>query len=751
MNRPVLAGLIETTLQAVPGIEKVHASPVTGRVLVLHDHALNAGQAARSLRQALVHSFDRAADLHDSRPGSPRDAAGTRPPGARRPAGQKTADNSASRRPLALIAGVVGAAAALGCGKSCATALLHPVVSLGVVTVATAAVIRRAWRRSGGGQVPPGAAQSAHGRHSLSRIIGPHRRLFFRAALLTVLAQAAESALFATVSFAVMTVARNGSVALVSLGLSSLLSQLSFLAAAGAVACVAVTGLGYAADVAWRKLGHTVEHDWRTSTYAAVQRLPQSDLESERTSRTARVLTEDISKMGAFVAGGLQDLVALAASVTVLVPAFLLIAPQIAWAVFAPVPLIAWLSFRHHERARAHHAQSGEGRARLHARLVDNLQAGATIKASCAQEHEEARIAELGAQYSAASFRAERCTAFQAQAVRLCAMAALPITLLFGGRAVAGGSLGLEPFSLLVELPGQALWRIRRLGPAADQYREALATLEHAERLHQLPPETDGAGLALRPEQVAGEISLKDVTFAYPERPPALKDLSMSIAAGQVTGLVGATGAGKTTIAKLLMRFQRADMGEVLLDGVNVGDLRLRDLRSAIGYVAQEPFLFDGTIADNIRYGTFEAQQSDIAHAARSADADTFIEALPAGYDTMVGERGVALSGGQRQRIALARTILRNPPIVILDEATSAVDNETEAAIQRALHAFSTNRTLIVIAHRLSTVRNADKIYVMDHGGVAAEEGTHAALLEKGGRYAELWRLQAGGAVPIMG
>lgn len=241
-----------------------------------------------------------------------------------------------------------------------------------------------------------------------------------------------------------------------------------------------------------------------------------------------------------------------------------------------------------------------------------------------------------------------------------------------------------------------------------------------------------------------GEIVLDEVTFGYPGRPATLDNLSLTIPAGRVTALVGATGSGKTTIAKLLMRFQDAESGRVLLDGRDVQELRRHDLRHAIGFVAQDPFLFDGSIADNIRYGSFGASDEAVVRAAAMAEAHTFITTLPHGYDTLIGERGAALSGGQRQRIALARAILKDSPVVILDEATSAVDNETEAAIQRTLHSFAADRTMVVIAHRLSTVRHADRIFVLDKGGIVAEQGTHDELLAQHGLYASLWQLQAG-------
>ena len=234
------------------------------------------------------------------------------------------------------------------------------------------------------------------------------------------------------------------------------------------------------------------------------------------------------------------------------------------------------------------------------------------------------------------------------------------------------------------------------------------------------------------------------VTFAYPAHPPLFQNFSLRIAAKKTTGIVGGTGAGKTTIAKLMLRFHDVTSGRVLLDGLDIRDLSLQDLRNTIGFVAQDAFLIDGTVDDNIRYGRFDAGAEQVVNAARLAKADGFVEALPSQYDTMIGERGVTLSGGQKQRLSLARTILKSAPIIVLDEATSAVDNETEAAIQRALRDFARDRTMVIIAHRLSTIRHADWIYVIDQGGVIAEEGTHHQLLEREGIYASLWNLQSG-------
>jgi ATP-binding cassette, subfamily B, bacterial len=233
------------------------------------------------------------------------------------------------------------------------------------------------------------------------------------------------------------------------------------------------------------------------------------------------------------------------------------------------------------------------------------------------------------------------------------------------------------------------------------------------------------------------------VSFAYQNGQQVMENLTLQVPAGQTIAIVGATGSGKSTLVKLLLRFYEIQSGQIWLDGISIDDLCLQDLRRAIGLVSQDIFLFHGTVRENIAYGRPDAAPEEIFMAAKHAEAHEFIQQLPQGYDTIIGERGQKLSGGQRQRLAIARALLKDPPILILDEATSAVDNETEAAIQKSLEYITTNRTTIAIAHRLSTIRHAHCIYVMERGCVL-EQGKHEQLLAQNGIYAQLWRVQTG-------
>jgi ATP-binding cassette subfamily B protein len=285
---------------------------------------------------------------------------------------------------------------------------------------------------------------------------------------------------------------------------------------------------------------------------------------------------------------------------------------------------------------------------------------------------------------------------------------------------------------------------LAQMGNIVDRYEDARASTKRILGLMSLPIAIEDAPDATDLETVTGAVEFDDVSFAYDsENERVLDDIDIDVTPGETVGLVGPTGAGKTTIIKLLLRLYDVSEGAIRVDGHDVRDVTLSSLRASMGYVGQENFLFDGTVAENIKYGAFDADREAVVDAAKRAQAHEFITNLPDGYDTEIGERGVKLSGGQRQRVAIARTILQRPEILIFDEATSAVDTETEMLIQQSIDDLAADRTAFVIAHRLSTVRDADTILVVDDGEIA-ERGTHEELLEADGLYANLWRVQAG-------
>jgi ATP-binding cassette subfamily B protein len=379
----------------------------------------------------------------------------------------------------------------------------------------------------------------------------------------------------------------------------------------------------------------------------------------------------------------------------------------------------------------------------INGQLANNLTGITTIKSFTAEEYELGRMEAQSDAYRLSNKRAIALSAAFIPLIRMLILLGFTGILLYGGMDVVAGRLEVGTYSVLVFLTQRLLWPLTRLGETLDQYQRAMASTTRVMNLLDTPIEIHSGDTPLQVEQVRGEVVLKEVTFAYHDRAPVIQNLSLHIGAGKTIAIVGSTGSGKSTLVKLLLRLYEVQGGTITLDGIDLRQLRLKDLRRAIGLVSQDVFLFHGTVRENIAYGTFDATHAEVMAAAEIAEAHEFISQLPQGYDTIVGERGQKLSGGQQQRIAIARAILKNPPILILDEATSAVDNETEAAIQRSLEKITKNRTTIAIAHRLSTVRNADCIYVMEQGQLV-EQGRHEQLLEQQGIYASLWRVQSG-------
>jgi ATP-binding cassette subfamily B protein len=320
------------------------------------------------------------------------------------------------------------------------------------------------------------------------------------------------------------------------------------------------------------------------------------------------------------------------------------------------------------------------------------------------------------------------------------------VVMIAGAWFVLHGQLSEGGFVSFLLLVGVFLRPVDKINGVLETYPKGIAGFRrYTELLDTEPDIVDTPGAVAAPP-LRGDIRYEGITFGYGEGDPVLQDVDLTIGAGETIAFVGPSGAGKTTLCSLLPRFYEPQAGRITIDGIDIGDMTLASLRSQIGIVQQDVFLFGGTIRENIAYGRLDAPEADILDAARRAQLDAVIRALPAGLDTVVGERGVKLSGGQKQRLAIARMFLKNPPILILDEATSALDTETERAVQRALTELAAGRTTLVIAHRLATIRGADRIVVVDKAGVA-EQGRHGELLRAGGAYQRLHAAQFGEAV----
>jgi ATP-binding cassette subfamily B protein len=499
----------------------------------------------------------------------------------------------------------------------------------------------------------------------------------------------------------------------------------------------------YLYGVLWRNLAQTVQHELRLEAYDHLQKLEMGFFESSSSGRLMAVLNDDINQLERFLDHGANEILQLLTTVLAVGGAMVVLSPGVAGVSFLPIPVILWGSLRFQKRLAPRYAAVREQAGDLANRLSNNLGGMLTIKSYTAEGWELERLGEESQAYRLANRRAIRLSAAFVPLIRYAILFAFIAILVIGGLQAWRGEIATGSYAFLVFITQRLLWPLTTLGRTLDDYQRAMASTNRVLDLLATPIAIPSGQRPLPLSEVKGVLSFEDVTFAYAGRDPLLRHFNLQVSAGSTIGIVGSTGSGKSTLVKLVLRLYEIQAGTIRLDGIPINELRLDDLRRAIGLVSQEVFLFHGTVAENIAYGSFEAPRAAIERAAQLAEAAVFIEGLPQGYDTVVGERGQRLSGGQRQRIALARAILKNPPVLILDEATAAVDNETEAAIQRSLDLITAERTTLVIAHRLSTVRHADHIMVMERGAIV-ESGRHDQLIAADGAYANLWRVQAG-------
>jgi ATP-binding cassette subfamily B protein len=500
----------------------------------------------------------------------------------------------------------------------------------------------------------------------------------------------------------------------------------------------------YAYDRLWRNLAQNIQHNLRLDAYNHLQELESAYFEDSSTGGLMSILSDDINQLEDFLNGGANEIIQVTTSFIILIGgAFLILPFNITIAAMLPMPFILWGSLIYQKRLEPRYADVREKVSFLNSRLANNISGITTIKSFTAENYESARLATESEAYKKSNAKAIKLSAAFVPVIRMLVLVGFTSLLFLGGMAAYSGKISIGNYSVLLVLVQRLLWPLVFLGETFDRYQRAMASTKRVMDLLDTPIEITTGDMSLVIEQVQGEVEFKNITFAYRNSRIIIKDLSLYIPAGKTIAVVGSTGSGKSTLVKLLLRFYDVSNGSITIDGIDIQKLNLSDLRRSIGLVSQDVFLFHGTVAENIAYGTFEATDEAIINAAKIAEAHDFITQLPQGYETIVGERGQKLSGGQRQRIAIARAVLKNPPILILDEATSAVDNETEAAIQRSLDKITVDRTTIAIAHRLSTIRHSHCIYVMDHGQIV-EQGKHEDLLLLDGIYASLWRVQSG-------
>jgi ATP-binding cassette subfamily B protein len=580
----------------------------------------------------------------------------------------------------------------------------------------------------------------------LLRYARGHRRRVWLASLCSVMNKLFDVMPEILIGMAIDVVVRQRQSFVADLGISDPFHQILFLGAITILVWALESLFEFLLLVLWRNLSQSLQHDLRMDAYSHVQDLDMAWFENTSTGKLVAILNDDVNQLERFLDGGANAMIQVVTSVVAVGSVFFYVSPKIALLAFTPVPVILIGAFWFQRRAQPLYARVREKVGMLSTRLANNISGIATIKSFTREKHELEKLGQESRDYVVANRGAIRVSSAFIPIIRMAILAGFVATLIYGGKLTLDGQLNAGAYSVLVFLTQRLLWPLTRLAETVDLFERAMASTRRILNLIEVPVKTRSGTTALPVGQVRGELKFEHVDFAYTEGAAVLHDINMHIEPGETVAVVGQTGSGKSTLMKLLLRFYSPTRGCIRLDGTDLAELRIPDLRRAFGLVSQDVFLFHGSVAENIAYGRPGADMAEIEAAAQAAEAHEFILRLPEGYDTIVGERGQKLSGGQRQRVSIARAVLKDPPVLILDEATSAVDNETEAAIQRSMRFITRGRTTLVVAHRLSTIVSADRIYVLDQGRIR-ETGTHAELVANDGLYAGLWKVQAGAGV----
>ena len=526
-----------------------------------------------------------------------------------------------------------------------------------------------------------------------------------------------------------------------NLGYSDRRQQLIILAILTFIIWGLESAFDYIAAVTWRNISQDIEHSLRTDAFNNVLGLDLAFFENKSSGRLMAILNDDVNQLETFLDNGANRLVQTATTVLVIGGTFLYISPLVAVFAFIPIPIIIFGSLRFTNRIAERYTKIRNDIENLNANLSNSITGILTVKSFNREKKESERITLSSNEVKSANYHAIKLSAAFIPIIRIAILFGFTATLLIGGFLALDGEIKVATYSVMLFITQRLLWPLTELGVIFDSYQKAMASFRRIINLKNTSPTIDNGTEKL--ESFDEKIQISNLNFEYVKNFPVLNNISIDIAKGQTTAIVGSTGSGKSTLIKLILRLYDSTSGEIKFDGKNIRDLELDSLRNKIGLVSQDIFLFEGTVFENIAYGNLDANDEEVWEAARLSESDKFINQLPNKENTIVGERGQKLSGGQRQRISIARAILKNPEILILDEATSSVDNETEAAIQRSLDILKKDRTVIVIAHRLSTVRNADIIYVLENGSVV-ESGNHESLLDIDGVYSKLWSVQTG-------
>lgn len=495
-------------------------------------------------------------------------------------------------------------------------------------------------------------------------------------------------------------------------------------------------------DYRGHSMGAMMESDMRSELFDHYQKLSFSFYDDHRTGQLMSRLTNDLFWLSELYHHGAEDITI---ALLKFVGAFVIlihINVELTLIVFLFLPIMAVFAFYFNKRMNIALGKSKDRIADINAQVEDTLGGIRVVKSFTNEEIEKRKFAYENQRFVQSRREGYKSEAYFDSGMQAFTQLMTIAVIVFGGAAIVNGTLHLADLVTYLLFIAILIDPINRAVNFSRLYQEGFTGFQRFMDILDVHPDIEDAPGAIELKHVEGNIEFRNVTFKYKEdRNPVLKNISLDIRAGEYVALVGSSGVGKTTLCSLIPRFYEVSAGQILLDGRDIRDVTLRSLRKHIGVVQQDVYLFAGTVAENIRYGKLDATMDEIIEAAKKANAHDFIMALPDGYDTDIGQRGVKLSGGQKQRLSIARVFLKDPPILIFDEATSSLDNESERAIQESLETLTHNRTTLVIAHRLSTVRNAQRIVVLTDNGIE-EQGTHEELLALGGAYAHSYNLQ---------
>ena len=525
-------------------------------------------------------------------------------------------------------------------------------------------------------------------------------------------------------------------------GFESIHAQITILAIATFLIWAFESFFQYLYSVSWRNLAQRIEHEIRMDSYIHVQKLDMSWFENKKVGDITAKLNDDVNQLERFLDNGLNTIIQLIVSSIAIGAVFFYISPLIATISILPIPVILLITFFFQKNLSPRYTAVRNSVGTLNNTIFNNLLGILTIKSFVAEKLEGAKVEKLSMSYRIKNKHAIQLSSAFIPIVRMGILSGFLGTMIIGSYLALDGTIAVGSYSVLVFLTQRFLWPFTSLGETVDLFERSMASTKRILDLLDTKSDIKDKKDSITLDNFSKDITFSNIDFHYEKEKNVFRNLNFVIKKNNFIGIVGQTGAGKTTIIKLLLRFYDTIDGTIKIGNNDITKIKIKNLRENIGYVSQEIFMFDGSVKDNIAY-PYLNDDNNVIQAGKQSQAHEFIEKLPNGYDTLIGERGQKLSVGQKQRIAIARALYKNPPILIFDEATSSVDNETELLLQKALMEISKDRTTIVIAHRLSTVRNADKILVIGKESII-ESGSHEELIQQNGVYENLWKIQTG-------